>query len=478
MFIAKYRKWLFIAALIFAVAAFRAYKPGKTVTAITPVRSSVTELVIASGKLRALRQSDIGSEINGIVEQVFVDDGDYVTRGMTLVTLSRRDLEQQVKQAELAVETAKRNLDVVRRGPLSQEIERARAELRQAQRVNSARVEAAKQRLSRMEKGGRTEELERSEAALSEARALREQAETDFRRAESLYAEGAISAADLDKARTAFDRAKAAERLADRNLQLVRKPVSDEEIAAARAELKAAKAALEESVRIARESLDFLLAQPREEDIKLAQSRLGEAEAAAEQARRQFAKSSITSPKNGIVVRRSVELGQSVNPGTPLISIADMSRTEIYVETDENNLAKLKVGQKAILISPAYSDQPFEATVTQIGPEVDNARGVVGVRLKPKSVPRFARPDMTVDVNIKTGKFVNVLTVPITAIIETNGKSFVLTIENGKAVRKSVKVLGKSFEIAAIEGISEKTKVIANATSVKAGEKVRARKVR
>jgi HlyD family secretion protein len=449
-------------------------RPASRVEVVLPARREVIELVIASGSLQAVRQSDVGTEVPGIVNLVLVREGDEVSAGQEILTLERGDAEQKVEQARLAVETAGRELEQVEAGATAEQIARARAQLAQARRVNSAQLEEASQRLKRLEAGGRPEERRRAKAALDQARTNRQQAELDHGRAKQLFTDGAISRADLDRATTQLELARASERAAEDQLALAEQPATTEEIAAARAEVQAAKANLEESVRIAQETLRELLKEPRPEDVRIAQSRLREARAALREARIEAEKRVIRAPFDGIVVQRDMEPGQSVNPGMSLLVVADMSRTEVTVETDETNLPKLRVGQPADLIAPAYSYSPFRGRVVKIGPEVDTQRGVVKVKIKPSSLPGYARPNMTVDANIEVAKIHDALSVPISSIQQEDQRSYVLVVENGRAVRRDVRVLARGEDYAAVDGILPGALVIERPGDISSGQRVHA----
>ena len=349
-------------------------RPTVAVEVTYPQMREVVELVIASGSLKAKRQSAVGAEVTGTVQEVFVDEGDQVRRGQILITLDRREVQRQLDLAKLAVRTAQRQLELARRKPLPEEIQRARAQLSQAQRVGQARLDAALQRLREQERGGREPEKARARAELRRTQATVRQAEIEYNRTNKLYSSGAVSAADLDRARTTLSEAREAVRVAQEQLRLAERPASEEQIAAARADVRAARADLQESVRVAQSNLNELLKQPRVEDVRLAEARLQEAQAAVRQVEEQLSRRIINAPLNGLVTKRSVEPGQSVTPGQQLLNIADMSTAEINVETDESNLPKLAVGQRAIIVSPAYPNRPFSAILRQIGPEVSTER--------------------------------------------------------------------------------------------------------
>lgn len=86
-----------------------------------------------------------------------------------------------------------------------------------------------------------------------------------------------------------------------------------------------------------------------------------------------------------MITDRLVEPGTPVAPSQGWFRISEMDATEIEVETDENNLGKLKVGQPVVAFIPAYPDRPFAGTLTQVGPFVDSERGSCASRSRPRT---------------------------------------------------------------------------------------------
>lgn len=471
------RKWLVragIAALILVAIwiAVRLFGASQRVEVIHPSLHKVVELVIASGRLRAKVVSNVGSEVTGTVQNVLVDEGSSVYAGQTVITLERDDAQQQLDQAMLAVETARRQLAVTSRGPLPEEVSRARAQLNQAQQVGRAKVESSRQHLRDLQQG-RAEEIRRAQAELAQSQANRIQADQDLKRTQQLASQGAISSQELDRAITADNTAKAVERASAQALELAKRPASARAVAAAQADLQAAQADYEQSTKIARDNLDLVLQGARIEDVRLAQARVSEAQAAVKLAQEQLAKRIIKSPITGMVTSRTVEPGQSVTSGATLLVVTSLKNSEIYVETDEVNLPKLRVGQSAIIIPPSFPNQPFNAVVSQIGPEVNTERGVVGVRLRPISLPSYAKSDMTVDANIQVANLPSVLSVPAGAVLDQGIKSYVLVMQNGRAVRRDVQVLARGSEWVGLNGVASDDLVIVNATEITPGQKVK-----
>lgn len=388
-----------VLALVAAGLVWHWAGPGHRVEVIRAQSREVVELVIASGKLRPVRQSDLGAEVSGVIDQVKVDYGDTVEEGRLLILLRREDAEQEVRRARSAVETAR-------------------------QELQKASLKAY------------PEDLNRAEAELARAAAACKQAQADFERTSSLHEKKVASRTEFEQAQSALDQARAAE-------------------------------------RIARESLASLRQQPRAEDVEIVAARLREREVEQAKAERDLERRTITAPWGGVVLKRMAEPGQSVVPGAALLTLARTAETEIYVETDENNLGRLKVGQGATIIAPSYRQQPFQALVTQIGPGVDYDRGVVGLRLKPEALPAYARMNMTVDVNIEVGRIASAPSLPVSSLVEKDGKSRIYVLQQGQVIAREVRVLGRSPEWFAVEGLDTNTLVVVHATEVKPGAKAR-----
>lgn len=204
---------------------------------------------------------------------------------------------------------------------------------------------------------------------------------------------------------------------------------------------------------IAREALEQALQAETAARSAAEQARLraseqaegGTAEAAAvarlETARAQLAKTTLRAEVAGTVLTRNAEPGDLVQPGRVLFEIAREGATEIRVPVDERNLRVLEVGQPAMCVADAFPSQPFPASVYFIAPSVDPTRGSVDVRLAVAPAPDFLRQDMTVSVNIETGRRERALVVPNDALQPLEGGSAeVWRVRDGRAQRQEVEL--------------------------------------
>jgi HlyD family secretion protein len=111
----------------------------------------------------------------------------------------------------------------------------------------------------------------------------------------------------------------------------------------------------------------------REQQLATQQQRIRQEEAALSSARYDLSKVRIESPIDGIITRRNIEEGEMVvigtmnNPGTVMLTIADMSVIQAEVEVDETDIPYVRLGQRAKVTIDAIRDRTFGGTVTEIG---------------------------------------------------------------------------------------------------------------
>jgi len=193
-------------------------------------------------------------------------------------------------------------------------------------------------------------------------------------------------------------------------------------------------------------------------------------------AQAQLAKTKIRATVAGTVLTRDVEPGDLVQPGRTLFTIAMDSNTEIRVPLDERNLSRLDLSQKATAIADAYPDKPFPARINFIAPSIDPQRGTVEVRLSVDPVPDFLRQDMTVSVNVETGRRDRTLAIPNDALGMVQGdQATVLLVRDNKIQRQKVKMGLRGLAMSeVISGLKAGDQVLSNATStLKDGTRVR-----
>jgi len=185
----------------------------------------------------------------------------------------------------------------------------------------------------------------------------------------------------------------------------------------------------------------------QEQQVRTQQLRMEQEAATLENARTDLSKVRIESPINGIVTRRNVEEGETAvvgtmnNPGTVLLTIADMSVIEAEVEVDETDIPSVQFGQQATITIDAMPGKTFTARVTEIGNSPIQATGAQAqasqatnflVVLTVEGEIPDVRPGFTCTAEITTATRDNALAVPIQA---TTVREMVVD-EKGEIVRE------------------------------------------
>lgn len=193
-------------------------------------------------------------------------------------------------------------------------------------------------------------------------------------------------------------------------------------------------------------------------------------------AKAQLAKTTIRAEVAGTVLTRNVEPGDLVQPGRVLFEIARTGDTEVLVPLDEKNLEVLAIGQSAMCIADAYPARPFPAKVSFIAPSVDPQRGTVDIRLTVTPVPGFLRQNMTVSVNVETGRRDRAIVAPNDALAAIDGNRAELwLVVNGRATRRQVQLgLRGLTQTEVTAGLRVGDWILADAqAAVKPGDRVR-----
>ena len=212
-------------------------------------------------------------------------------------------------------------------------------------------------------------------------------------------------------------------------------------------------------------------------DAALAGAALAQAVAGEQVAQVKLAQGRVLAPSKGVLFSRSVEVGDIVQPGKALMVFAASGHTQVSVQLDEKNLAKIAVGQKAYASADAFPSQRFDAVVAYINPGIDATRGAIEVKLDVANPPAYLRQDMTVSVDIETARRTATLVIATNTVEEAaSDKPWVLVVRNSRAVKQFVKLgLRGDTRVEVLDGLGAGEGVVpVSKVSVKAGQRVRA----
>lgn len=182
----------------------------------------------------------------------------------------------------------------------------------------------------------------------------------------------------------------------------------------------------------------------------------------------------VKAPINGTITERLVNLGDKVRENDHLFSIVDFNTIVARIFLPEENLAKVRVGQKALVMSQSFEDTVFEGEVLRIAPVIDSRSGTFKVTVGLAS-QEVLRPGMYVNVSLLVTKKPDAVLVPKKALVYDDEQIFVYKIMKGRAKRVYIEPLVKDVEFIEPEKhISEGDElVIAGQNSLKDGAKVR-----
>jgi HlyD family secretion protein len=368
-------------------------KEGTPVTFGKVERTDLTSKVSANGQIDAQRKVDLSANVMGQIVNLAVREGDVVKKGDFLLQIDQKQLAASAQGAEASMRAIYSDLDA------------ARANHAEAQRI--------------------------------------------YERARTNFEQKIIPAAELDRARTAVDAARA--------------------------------------------------------NVNAIQQRIQQARANVTAARDTLSKTTMTAPMGVVITALPVEEGEVAvigtmnNPGTKLLTIADMSVVEAVMEVDETDIPNVKVGQRATVTIDAYPNKTFDGVVTEVGSSPMTARGVGGgteainfeVKIQLNNPPAGVRPGFSASADIITGTRAKALAIPIQALVVREkpgtaaGKA---QEEEGVYVHKAGKVqfvpvttgLAGDSNIEIVRGLTEGQQIVTGPfralRDIKDGSKVREQK--
>lgn len=183
-----------------------------------------------------------------------------------------------------------------------------------------------------------------------------------------------------------------------------------------------------------------------------------------------LSKTKVHAPSDGTVLTVPVVKGQvaiaaaSVNNGTTLMTVANLSKLLVESHVNQVDVAKLSTGLQVKLVAESIKDEEMEAEIDFIAPVAtvkSNVKGFVVQAIIEKPSPRL-RPGMTVQLQIPVAKAENVVSVPVSAVFKGEDNSRVVYVKNGeKTERRVVKVGISDLDHAEIlQGLKEGEQVL------------------
>jgi HlyD family secretion protein len=346
-------------------------------------RAFLESKVTANGEVRPIQFINLTAEVNGRVTDVYVKEGDQVTKGKPLVRVDPTQLASQTSVQEAALRANQADVQ-------NQTVAITAAE----NTINNARAA-----------------LLSAQADLERAKVERNNAEVELKRNTDLVEANIVARSAYDSAKARFDSAVASVNAASARVNQAQVQVKDAEIRVGQA-----KAALAQ-----------------------AQARVAQAQASLRSQSDLLSKTTQYATINGVIVGPLVQVGTYALANfssTPLMIIADMSVINVEVRVDETDIANVQVGQKAKVKVDALGEKELTgevvekaaSAVTRTGQtiaqtavagsqEAKDFKVVVRLDVTDELRNRL-RPGMSATATIGTDKRENVIAIPLQALVE------------------------------------------------------------
>ncbi len=308
-------------------------------------------------------EAQMSFRIAGRLAERTVSEGDTVRTGQILARLDRSDQTIGVAQAEANLAYAEAVLAELVAGSRVEDIDRA-----------AARVVQARESLTEMQRGSRNEEVERGRADQASARAAEQaaivqlnQAKIDFDRYTSLYKDGSVSKTVLETyqtgLKTAENRVKEAEgktKAVSEQLSLLKAGPRIEQIDRTAAALKQAEA-----------EYALIKAGSRKESIDQARAKVRIAAEGVNQARQQLSYTDLPSPMDGVVLSTAAEVGEYLNPASPVLTLGQIDQPWLRAYVHEKDLGRIQLNQEVTVQTDSFPGKNYTGRVSYISSQAE-----------------------------------------------------------------------------------------------------------
>ena len=356
------------------------------------VQQDLTQTVTASGTVNPQNTVNVGTQVSGTIQSIYVDYNSKVKKGQVLARLDTSQLQAQLQQAQAALAQTQ-----AQAASQAQNAGGAQAQVTVAQE-NSA----AQQANAQAAQAG----IAAAQANLAKAQSAAQVAQQTVSRDRSLLGQGYVAQSTVDSDQSNAVSAQSAVTAAQAALQQARAQagasVSQAQAAVAQSQVNAAQAgASADTAQAAQASIAAAQAQVQQDELNLQHA-------------------VITSPIDGTIVARDVSVGQTVAASlqTPtLFSIAqDLKKMEVDINVGEPDIGNVRPGDAVTFSVLAYPNQTFAGKVVQ-------------VRVNPATVNNVVTYTVITDVDNKGGKLLPGMTANATIGVQTAKNAFVVPLQ-------------------------------------------------
>jgi len=433
-------------------------------------RGTIRSTLTVTGTLSPLpdQEAKIAPLAPGRIRNIYFKTGDQVRKGQTIAMLDPGPAAGQVQQAQAALRVAEETLAQAKIN-LTSQIRSQSASVELAQ----LNVQAQTVALQKLRAGSRPQEIAQAQAAVSAAEAGLTNAQQNLTRSKTLFSQGLLARKDLEAAQTEEATARASLTTALQALSLVRQGNRPEDVRAGEVALDQAR----QQLRAAQQQ--SVQNQSKQEDVRIAQGQVNEAQGALQSALAQAHSLSIVSPVSGTVVGRTVNAGESVDVTTAFATIVNLDRVRVLLGVPSDQIAGVALGDRVEFTTGLNRDVTHVARLTVINRSVDAATNTVQVEATAVNEDRSLRDDGFVKATIVIQVHSGAVLAPSAAVLEKDAKTLVYLTENdGTAKEQEVKVGAREGDkVEILSGLSPgQTVVTTGAYELDDGTKIKVAK--
>ncbi len=414
----------------------------------TPVtQGSITQSVSVSGIVQAAHSTDLSFEAPGTVAQISVQVGEHVQAGQVLATLNDSGAIAAFDGAKANLEIQQAELASLKAGTRPEQLAIDQTNLTQAQTalgnaIASALVtvdDAVYAKADQVFLNPRTANPQLAIQVPDSVLVIKLQ--TERTALETTLNQWQAAANSMTAAETETALKSVNGFLADLAQALAETPVGGSVSAAelsayqtavntGRTNVAAALSAVtaaDTAEKGAAGALTLAQSGATASDIAAQQAAVDAAQAAVSSAQVAIAYTQIVAPVSGVITEQNANLGETVAPGAPLISMIADGAYEARGYVSENDIGKIALGDAVLVTMDAYPGTTFAATVTTVDPAATTVNGVssYGVTVTfSKKDPRI-KAGLSANLQILTETKANALLVPSSAVITNGSREFV-----------------------------------------------------
>lgn len=286
---------LIVAALGLAVLGPRMFQKNSVPQLPIPQHPSRSG-VSSKGVVESQREISLSSQIQGLIEEMTVAEGDLVKSGQQLVRLDDKKIKAHLELVEAS---------------------RLEAEALLQERIA----------------GSRSEDIAGAQSSVQRSRIIYDQKKNEAQRQKRLFEKEATTRYDMEQ--------------------------TEETMQVALAQLNEAQA-----------KLSKLQTGSSKESIEQAKAGVAKVRAEIKYTRVQLSDYTLISPFDGLVIERFMDKGETVDIGTPLLTVIDPENLRIRAEVEETDVGRIRQGQAAEIFVDAFPERVFNGKVYKVFPNV------------------------------------------------------------------------------------------------------------